>query len=270
MSGLDLNKVKKTAVNNLLDVIGDNLSAVILTGSASQNTYKVGWSDIDLLVVVSKLDFDTKRRVAKVVTKLESNSGIHHGVYVITSDEFFNPIIPEVFLDGKTLQALIDLKKYPNRIIYSKEYIDLQKVYSPDDTVLRNYSLSSIAMFLRRNRRTLTTAEYGTKNLKELLKKEMRASLIMTKLAVQYFTSAPQENYQDALCVAKSMFPDFDFRTIEEIFQVINKWQEFNNKDELLTLFHKIDTYIENFARYIFQKANERTTKFKLTLPNHL
>lgn len=258
MNGSDLNKAKQNTIEKFKGIIKENLLAVILTGSASQNAYKAGWSDLDFLIVVERLGFDVKRAIAGIVTELENDSGIHHGLNVIGENEFFNPIIPEALLDGKTLQALIDLKKYPNRLIYSKRPIDLNSVYSPDSEVVKSYSISNIGMFLRRNRQTLTrVVEHSTEDLKELLKKEMRASLIITKLAVQYFTAIPQESYQDVLKQAKLLFPDFNLSLLEENFQVINKWQEINDKKELLDVFRQTDDYIEHFTHYVFEKSKK-------------
>ena len=60
MNGSDLNKVKQNIIENSR-IIKDNLLAIVLTGSASQNAYKTGWSDLDFLIVVERLDFDVKR-----------------------------------------------------------------------------------------------------------------------------------------------------------------------------------------------------------------
>lgn len=258
MSGSDLNKIKKAAIKGFRETIEDNLLAIILTGSASQNMYKAGWSDLDFLIVVEKLNFDAKRAVAKSLANLENDSSIHHGINIISENEFFNPVIPEMLLEGKTLQALIDLRKYPDRLVYSKRPIDLQDVYVPDMDVMKSYSISNIGMFLRRNRQTLTRAtEYSVADLKKLLKKEIRASFIITKLAVQYFTAVPQEDYRGVLKQAKLLFPDFNFDILEENFQVIDKWQEINDEKKLLNIFYRLDDYIEYFTHYVFKKSKK-------------
>lgn len=254
MNGLDLNKIKTEAIEGFEKAVGERLMAIILTGSVSQSAYRDGWSDIDLLIVVDSFDFDVKRRIAGAVTKLENNSGIHHGVNVISKDELLTPILPDILLDGKTLQALIDLRKYPDRLIYSRAPIDFKKIYLPDNETLKKYSISNIGMFLRRNRKTLTTTSYEDKNIKELLKREIRASLIITKLAIQCFTATPQEDYPNVLNLAKSLFTDFNFEVVEDNFRIINQWHELNDVDELLNIFRKVDDYIEKFTHYVFEK----------------
>ena len=118
MNGLDSNKIKSSIVNKLLDTLNENLVAVILSGSFP-NLFKKGWSDIDLLIVVRKLDFNSKLKLAQVITKFENDTGLHYGTNVITKKEFLAPKFPEILLESKTLQCLIDLIKYPERIIYS-------------------------------------------------------------------------------------------------------------------------------------------------------
>ena len=124
----------------------------------------------------------------------------------------------------------------------------------PDNETLKKYSISNMGMFLRRNRRTLTTTPHEDKNIKELLKREIRASLIITKLAVQCFTATPQEDYRNVLNLAKSLFTDFDFGVVEDNFRIIDQWHELKDEDELLNMFRKVDDYIEKFTHYVFEK----------------
>ena len=44
MNGSDLNKVKQNIIEKFKGIIKDNLLAVVLTGSASQDAYKTGWN----------------------------------------------------------------------------------------------------------------------------------------------------------------------------------------------------------------------------------
>lgn len=249
-----LYKIKLDTIEKFKEVIGKRLIAIILTGSASQSNYRHGWSDVDLLIVIDDFDFDIKYKIAKAVTELENNSGIHHGVNVISKDELFAPILPDMLLDGKTLQALIGLRRCPDRLIYSREPINLKKIYLPDSETLKKYSISNMGMFLRRNRKTLTTTSYKNSDIKELLKREIRASLIITKLAVQCFTSTPQGDYRDALNLAKSLFTDFKFDVVEDNFRIIDHWNELNDEGKLLEIFRKVDDYIEKFTHYVFEK----------------
>lgn len=258
MNGLELKKIKEKAIEELKKVSGNNLSAIVLTGSVSQNTHIVGWSDLDLLVVVEQLNFSVKRIIARTVMDLENYSGVHHGINIISEKEFLNPITPQTLLEGKTLQTLVGLKNYPDRLLYSKRSIKLNKIYYPDKKVIKYYSLSNIGMFLLRNRQILTKArEDSTEDFKNLLKKEIRASLTITKLAVQHFTGIFQEDRTEILLQAKLLFPDFNFSLLEKNLKIIHKWQDINNKKELIKIFRRTDNYIESFTHYVFEKSKK-------------
>ncbi len=256
MNGSDLNKVKEVAIGKFRDILKDNLFSIILSGSVPQNTHKNGWSDLDILIVVETLNFEVKRTIAKALIQLENFSGVKHGLNVITKGEFLNPKTPEYLLDGKTLQAFIDIKKYPDRVVYLKESVDTQDIYMPNNEIMKNYSISNIGMFLRRNRRTLTSAsDNSIDKLKGLLKKEIRAAFIITKLAVQYFTGIPQYSNNDVLKQSKLIFSNFDFSVLEENIQIVRKWEQLNDREELLKVFCRTDEYIEKFSYYVFKKA---------------
>ena len=258
MNGLDSDKIKSRIVNKLLVALNENLVAVVLAGSFP-DSFKEEWSDIDLLIVVRKLDLDSKLKLSRVIAKCEDDTRLHHGINVITEEEFLTPKSPEILLEGKTLQCLIDLKKHPERIIYLDKKVDLDSVYSPNVDTLKQYSLSNVGMFLRRNRRTLTTTLYTNENKKELLKREIRASLIITKLAVQYFTGKPQDEYRNVLKQAQLIFPDFNFEVIGDNFRIIKKWKELNNDKEILEIFRRVDEYIEKFTHHVFEKSQNKS-----------
>jgi 8-oxo-dGTP pyrophosphatase MutT (NUDIX family) len=254
-----LENLKRTAIGKLKEVLGDNLLAVIISGSASSGTYKDGWSDLDLLIIVNNLDFDTKRLIATVVNFLEKKSSVHHGITTITKEESVKPISPEMTLDGKTLQTMVSLRKSPENLLYSKTGNDSNNIYLPNEFVIKTYSLSNIGMFLRRNRQTLTRIiDCSTEELKEMLKKEMRAAVIIIKLAVQYRTGIPQEDSQKILSHAKVLFPTFEFKVIEENSNVIAGWENLNDKDEINKIFRRTDRFIEEFTHYVFAETERK------------
>lgn len=259
MNGLDLNKVKDKFIQNCSQQLEENLHAIFLSGSVASNSHTHPWSDIDLLVVVEHLDLKVKNTLAIIISDLEKNSGIHHGLNVIVASELYNPVKPSILLDGKTLQALVDIRKYPERVIFSKNPLDMRSIFLPSEEEIKDYSFSNIGMFLRRNRRTLTTKSAGTfEEYKELLKKEIRTGYIMTKLAVQYVTGIPQDSNEEVVKEAKNIFPDFDFNTLDLNKEVIQDWGDLNDRSELEEVFNRTDKYIEDFAMFIFEHARNK------------
>jgi len=60
--------------------------------------------------------------------KLRKKEGKHFGINIIDKFNAVNPIMPSISLDGKTLQTLLEAKKFPQNIIYNKNNL---KLYYP-------------------------------------------------------------------------------------------------------------------------------------------
>jgi len=120
MNGLELNKIKQSIVKIIKGNLKINLFAVVFAGGIASKNYKKLWSDIDILIVVEKLDLQTKEKIAQVIKILEKNYGLHFGINAITKPEFQNPALPAISMEGKTLQTLLNLKSSPERLIFYK------------------------------------------------------------------------------------------------------------------------------------------------------
>ena len=234
-------------------ILASNLFAVILSGSIARGTYRDGWSDIDILLVVKRMDIEVKHKIAVMMGKLEKKNKIHHGVNIVTAKEITRPDSPTISLDGKTLQALVELKQHPDRLLYIKKERS-KRFYIPTKKEVKEYSLANIGMFAKKNRRDLTVdGAFSQMGLKEILKKEIRASLTMVKLAVQYFGE-----YSDGVSVldqARKTFPSYDFKFLKLAREIIEKWRSFNNKKEITATIMQADRFIEKFSQYIYKKA---------------
>lgn len=257
MSGLELNKIKESIARILKNKLKDNLFAIISTGSFSSGDFKQSWSDIDVLIVVERLDLQTKKNIAQTINILEKKHKRHFGVNTITKKEFRNPILPAISMEGKTLQALLDLKYSSDRLIFCKNK-QLKYFYLPNNKKIRDYSISNLAMFLLRNRRTLTRQIPKTFNeYKKTIEKEVRASFIMTKLAIQYFTLYNCQNNKEMIKKAEELFKGFNFNILKLNLKVINKWPRIKKYKQLDKILKSTDIFIENFSHYVFKKASK-------------
>jgi len=256
MNGLELNKTNQSIIKVLKRILKDNLFAVISVGSVAWGNYIKSWSDVDILIVVENTDLTTKQKVAQAKELLEKQYKSHFGINIINKKEFQRPFLPAISLEGKTLQALLELKIFPDRMIFCKEKII--KFYSPTKKDIKNYSLSNIAMFLLRNRRTLSSK--NTKEFKEyksIVEKEMRACFIMVKLSIQYFTFYICVNNKETIQKAEKLFPNFDFQTLKINLQNIEEWDKINKRSQLESLLKLNDLFIENFNYYVFEKTKK-------------
>lgn len=232
-----------------------NLFAVILAGSIARGAYQDGWSDIDVLLVVKKMDLETKNKIAEMVGKLEKKAKVHHGVNIVTTQEITKPSIPTISLDGKTLQALVELQRHPDRLVYIKKGHS-GKFYTPSKKGIREYSLANIGMFARKNRRDLTVGHFiRQQKPKEVLKTEIRASLTMVKLAVQYFGEYSEQ--MDILGQARKVFPWYDFKFLELAQETIQNWRLLNNEKDIATAVIQADRFIEDFSQYVYREVEK-------------
>ena len=257
MNGIELNKVNQFIVETLKSTLRSNLFAVISTGSVARGHYKEKWSDIDILIVVEKLDLKAKNKISIVLNILEKKHKKHFGLNVINKQEFQKPVLPTISLEGKTLQSLLEFKMFPDRIIFCKDKL-IKNNYFPSKEDIKKYSLSNIAMFLLRNRRTLCSQkDKSINNYKNIVAKEMRANFIITKLAIQYFVLHTCANNEEAVQMAEKLFSDFNFETLKINLQSINIWSKIKKRSQLDTLLTLNDSFIEKFSHYVFKKAKK-------------
>ena len=110
MTSSKLNRIKQSVIKILKNNLKNNLFAIVSVGSIASENYKKSWSDVDILIVVEKLDLQTKKKITQSIKALEKIHKQHFGINTIIKQEFQNPALPAISLDGKTLQALLDLK----------------------------------------------------------------------------------------------------------------------------------------------------------------
>lgn len=252
MNGLELNKVKEFIVELFKKDFKNNLFAIISVGSFTSENYKKSWSDIDLVIVFERLGLVDKERMAHTKERLERKFHCRFGINVITKREGYLPSIPEFTLDGKTLQGLLELNKYPERLLYCKA--KKPSFLVPDRETVKSYSLSNIAMFLLRNRKSLTDkGSFQKDKLKMVVEKEVRAAFIMTKLGIQYRNGHIYDNHKDIVRNAKAIFPKFNFSILTQNEKVISRWEQIRSTRELRFILKRTDQYIEQFSSFIFQ-----------------
>jgi 8-oxo-dGTP pyrophosphatase MutT (NUDIX family) len=257
-SGLGVSYLDKAIADVVRDArksLASNLTAIILTGSVARGTHRNGWSDVDILFVVEVMDIKIKNDIAEMVRRWEIKTGVHHGVNIVTVQEITKPSVPTISLDGKTLQALVELRQYPDRLLYLKKG-RVSKFYTPNIKEVREYSLANIGMFARKSRRDLTAPRPARGGIsKELLKTEIRASFTIVKLALQYFKEYSEQT--PILDQAKTVFPSYDFGFLKSVRGIIDNWESFNNKKDIAAAVMRADCFIEGFSQYVYRRARK-------------
>lgn len=256
MNGSELNKIKAQIVSICQKHLGSNLFAIIFAGSAPTGLFIDDWSDIDLLIGVHEVDLNAKQNVVKIIDNLESATNMHVGTNLVSELDITNPQHPIHKLDGKTLQTLLELNKLPQRLIFIDG--NSNNLYLPPQATVKEYSLANIGMFLKRNRRTLIDIDLdslSTTEIQKMLKKEIRASFIISKLALQYVGQPTSIGYRKVLKQATLIFPDFSFSTLKESLELVSNWSNLTSRTQTIDMLQKVDSYIERFSEYIFLKV---------------
>lgn len=249
-----LSEYLKVIVKEMKDNLGENLSAIIDSGSISSGGYKPGWSDIDLLIVVTRLDLNTKLNIAKLINKLRKKLDIDIGLNIISTSDFISPNFPVIRLAGKTLQALVEYSGHPERLLYSRKET---RAFVPSKNQIKAYSLSNISYFVLLNRRELSSILITDKDkFKTLVGKQIRYSFIIMKLAIQYYKNVVYDTKQDTLFAAKEYFNDFNFDSIQKSFEKTENWQAIKSQAELRKILQSSNDFIESFSEYIFSGIN--------------
>jgi predicted nucleotidyltransferase len=256
MNGLDLNNTNKFIVEKLTKRLGENLFAVISTGSVASKNYKKSWSDIDILIVVVKIELKTKRIIAETINSLSKKFKQRFGINVISKKNAESPILPSQSLNGKTLQALLDLKTSPERMLFCK--IKEPKFYYPDEKEIKQYSLLNIGILVLNNRRNLTMQVPKTiEEYKRMVEKTIRLAFIITKLSIQYFNLTNCITNRDIVNEAQKLFKDFKFDVLKRNLRIISRWSNINNYSYLGKTLQLTDDFIEKFSYYVFTKTKK-------------
>ncbi len=123
-----------TIVNMASDSFGDNLSALILGGSAGKNKFIEDWSDMDLYVILRDRE---EKQIRDFVNKLDFN--FHVGRTFYSEKEINNDII-----DNRTRVMLYEVGKGSDKLLYNRDDYQLPK-YSIADIVKMDISEKSLA-----------------------------------------------------------------------------------------------------------------------------
>ena len=227
------------------------LSAVVLSGGLARRDFRVGWSDIDILVVIKELDLKTQTFLSSLKQKVLSRYKVKIGLNVITEAEAVAPRYPEFTIDGKVLQTLWELSRHPERLLYG----NTEKLFVPTPDVVRAYSLLNIPRVLMDSRKALLSATTKTaRDLRSLVAAQVRSAFICTKLALQHVEKGEMIlDYPDLIRLAQTTFPEFEFTPLVAALRCIEKWPQVNER-ELGRLFQRIQRYNQTFPNYFCDK----------------
>lgn len=248
-------KLLATIVKLVKRKLGVNLTAIILAGSFSTFTYRSHWSDIDILLVIRKIGLRAKRYTALVKKILEKRYQMHFGINIISQKEACRPSLPHLSLDGKTLQAFLEMSVDRGRMLFSR--IPFRNYYIPTRRVVKKYSLLNISLMRLIHRRNITKEQFTTTSTyKKAVAKSMHIAFIILKLTMQYFYGKKYTNIHNTIRNAQKLFPSIDFNVPQKNLFFTKTWKGVNNKQTLRKIYQDTDHFIEELSDYVFKKAN--------------
>jgi len=251
MGGTEQEKVRKLILQEFSE-LDNNLEVILAVGSISSGEFNE-FSDIDLILSFRELDYETRAHTARIVAKIESVTKRKVGANIVKTEEIIRPLEPLTILDGKTFQALIEAKVNKNIILYDPTSI-YKSFYNPTSEEIKRHSINNVEFFKLRERK-LSTHEYDKKEqLSSVLERKMRASFIVSKLAIQATAHQTITNKMDIINAINKHLPSLSGKNLVLIKNLEYKKGVATMKN--VELLAENDKYIEELASHVIKLQN--------------
>lgn len=249
-------KVFSNIARDIFKSIGKNFICLVTSGSVQLERALPCWSDLDFIVVCRRLDFITKIKLNKLFKNIKKNFRMKVGGVAISIDELTGSKILTSRLEGKILQSLLELQHGQQKLYYFGKKTRYPIHLTLNKKQIKTFTLNEIGRILALYRRLILRSDLQNKtNLMRVIKQSINYSIIMTKLAVQYFNDITC--YSDEMILEQMMeiFPKNLVRQFKKILIFKIKWPENKKiKDKL----NDIDEYLETFSSYVFEKIKNK------------
>lgn len=217
---VDINKLLKTIHFTYRKTLGKNINLLIVGGSVGRKNFVHGWSDIDVLLVLNKIDSLNLRLVKKCEQELESLAKIEIDTMIVSKytiehtkpRKLHGKIKNFLFFLGKTKVLIKKNIKIP-----AMSYQDF--IYGFWATLA-----DQDKNFLRRNADIFTHTK-DKKSLQKLLKKNIKIIFLILKQSLAEPQLAPS-TYREVIYLAEKSLP---IRIIKQL----KKYEEMRAKKEV-------------------------------------
>ncbi len=135
-------KIFENITRNIFRNIRKNFICLLTSGSIQLEQVLPNWSDLDFIVVVKRLNLITKIKLNKLFKKIEKDYRTKVGAVVISIEELTKSQILAQRLEGKVLQALVELQKNRQKIYFVQKFS--KRIFCPifDKRQIRMFSLN--------------------------------------------------------------------------------------------------------------------------------
>ncbi|MGC9048920.1 MAG: nucleotidyltransferase domain-containing protein [Patescibacteria group bacterium] len=241
---------------NIFKNVKENFICLITSGSIQLGQALPGWSDLDFIVVVKNLNFATKIKLNKLFKDIERYYRIKVGGVAVSIDELIKPEILIQRLEGKVLQSLLELQRGRQKLYFLKRNFKCPFCLILNKKQIKAFTLNEIGRIFALYRRLILRSDLQSKDgLVRLLKQSISYSIIITKLAIQYFSGITCCSDKLILEQAIKMFPKKLVKQFKKILIFKAKWPGSNKiKDQL----NEVDQYLESFLFYVFKRVENK------------
>ncbi len=214
-------------VKNMKEELKEELELLLIIGSSSSSKVIPGWSDIDVILVVSEYNFDLVEKIKEISNSYE----VKIGTTIYSKREFI-----EKNIDPKTYYHLYLLQSGKIQLQYKKSDIELPNI-TYDDIYATHYPY--LLWRLHIYKRNFLYNELTKEQIKGLYKTTyliMKAILIIDK-------ELPR-NYEEVFKLFSEKY-HFDYYNYEEF---INNYQKDNEA------YKNIIEYAKRFLLFVMER----------------
>ncbi len=203
-------------VEKMKEELKEELELLLIIGSSSSSKVIPGWSDIDVILVVSEYNFDLMEKIKKISNSYE----VKIGTTVYSKKEFI-----EKNIDPKTYYHLYLLQNDKIRLQYKKSDIELPSI-TYDDIYATHYPYLLWRLHI-----------YKRNFLYDKLKKEQIKGLYKTTYLIM-----------KAMLIIDKELP----RNYEEVFKLFSEKYHFDyyNYEEFIHNYQNDNEEYENIIEY--------------------
>ena len=246
------NKIIEKLLNTFKEAFSTNLQAIIVSGSFFGQIEKTQWSDLDLLIILEKLEYSDCLQSARLAQELEKTFNTNVSVDTVSLKDV-EKVNREgtLYLHTKTIQSLFEAKLYPHKVIFKNKALTLP---IPNKEIIRKLSDELVTFFYNDLRKTIIrNPANDLGKSKAALKITIKRLFNMMKMSYQYLTYIPTQSKNETLNAVSKLNLSFELKIAYKLLKVIKRWEQLNDQ-------YGVNKYLEqifNFSSYYYRTFEE-------------
>lgn len=210
-----------------LGSLEDNIVSILKGGSASREEIIPGWSDLDYLIVLKKMDFESQAKIRDQKLAAQQKYGIKLGICVVGADELSNSEKTWYRMTFKNMPFLIT-SETESTVEYGD---DIRNSFELTENMVQKDALNFMSFNFEKFKRKVLDLKLGDNgNLRKTLYDCIKICFSSVKMGVRYFSN-PADSEKPFNDMIMELYPDFDMDTYEHIRSLRINWRQDNSSD---------------------------------------